>query len=178
MLPPDEPQRLAALQRYQILDTPPDGAFDHLTAVAAALFTVPIAVVSLVDHDRIWFKSHHGLDLCETGREPVLPCRCSSSRTASCLSTRSSLNARLSARDSGARLTREDLRALTPLFHWHINPYGQFALDLAPFIPGGCVTKEPDARIECFIVFGPATPYWVLSQLPLCSPLKRVGYLL
>ncbi len=72
MLPPDEPQRLAALQRYQILDTPPDGAFDHLTAVAAALFTVPIAVVSLVDHDRIWFKSHHGLDLCETGREPGL----------------------------------------------------------------------------------------------------------
>jgi formate hydrogenlyase transcriptional activator len=72
MLPPDEPERLAALQRYQILDTPPDGAFNHLTAVAAALFTVPIAVVSLVDHDRIWFKSHHGLDLCETGREPGL----------------------------------------------------------------------------------------------------------
>ena len=72
MLPPDEPERLAALQRYQILDTPPDGAFDHLTAVAAALFRVPIAVVSLVDHDRIWFKSHHGLDVCETGREPGL----------------------------------------------------------------------------------------------------------
>jgi formate hydrogenlyase transcriptional activator len=69
MLPPDEPERLAALQRYQILDTPPDGAFDQLTAVAAALFRVPIAVVSLVDHDRIWFKSHHGLDVCETGRE-------------------------------------------------------------------------------------------------------------
>jgi len=72
MLPPEEPERLAALQRYQILDTPPDGAFDHLTAVAAALFRVPIAVVSLVDHDRIWFKSHHGLDVCETGREPGL----------------------------------------------------------------------------------------------------------
>ena len=72
MLPPDEPERLAALQRYQILDTPPDGAFDHLTAVAAALFRVPIAVVSLVDHDRIWFKSHHGLDIGETGREPGL----------------------------------------------------------------------------------------------------------
>ena len=72
MLPPDEPGRLAALKRYQILDTPPDGAFNHLTAVAAALFRVPIAIVSLVDHDRIWFKSHHGLDLCETGREPGL----------------------------------------------------------------------------------------------------------
>ena len=72
MLPADEPERLAALQRYQILDTPPDGAFNHLTAVAAALFRVPIAIVSLVDHDRIWFKSHHGLDVCETGREPGL----------------------------------------------------------------------------------------------------------
>ena len=72
MLPPDEPERLAALQRYEILDTPPDGAFNHLTAVAAALFRVPIAVVSLVDHDRIWFKSHYGLEVCETGREPGL----------------------------------------------------------------------------------------------------------
>ena len=72
MLPPDEPERLAALQRYKILDTPPDGAFNHLTAVAAALFRVPIAVVSLVDHDRIWFKSHYGLEVCETGREPGL----------------------------------------------------------------------------------------------------------
>jgi formate hydrogenlyase transcriptional activator len=71
-LPPDEPARLAALRRYQILDTPPDGAFDNLTAVAAALFRVPIAIVSLVDHDRIWFKSHHGLDASETGREPGL----------------------------------------------------------------------------------------------------------
>src|SRR5208337_2893058 len=72
MLPPEEPERLAALQRYQILDTPPDGAFDHLTAVAANLFRVPIAIVSLVDHDRIWFKSHYGLDACEVGREPGL----------------------------------------------------------------------------------------------------------
>jgi len=71
-LPPDEPARLAAVRRYQILDTPPDGAFDDLTAVAAALFKVPIAIVSLVDHDRIWFKSHHGLDASETGREPGL----------------------------------------------------------------------------------------------------------
>jgi hypothetical protein len=71
-LPPEEPARLAALRRYQILDTPPDGAFDDLTAVAAALFKVPIAIVRLVDHDRIWFKSHHGLDASETGREPGL----------------------------------------------------------------------------------------------------------
>jgi formate hydrogenlyase transcriptional activator len=67
MLLQKERERLDALRRYRILDTPPDGAFDHLTAVAADLFEVPIAIVSLVDHDRIWFKSHHGLDACETG---------------------------------------------------------------------------------------------------------------
>jgi formate hydrogenlyase transcriptional activator len=72
MLPQNERERLDALQRYRILDTPSDGAFDHLTAVAADFFQVPIAIVSLVDHDRIWFKSHHGLDACEIGREPGL----------------------------------------------------------------------------------------------------------
>jgi formate hydrogenlyase transcriptional activator len=72
MLPQNEPERLEALRRYRILDTPPDGAFDHLTTVTANLFRVPIAIVSLVDHDRIWFKSRHGLDMCETGREPGL----------------------------------------------------------------------------------------------------------
>jgi PAS domain S-box-containing protein len=71
-MPPNEPERLRVLQRYQILDTPPDGAFDYLTAIAANLFRVPIAIVSLVDHDRIWFKSHHGLDLCEVERKPGL----------------------------------------------------------------------------------------------------------
>src|ERR1700739_4907646 len=71
-MPPNEPERLRVLQRYQILDTPPDGAFHYLTAIAANLFGVPIAIVSLVDHDRIWFKSHHGLDLCEVEREPGL----------------------------------------------------------------------------------------------------------
>lgn len=71
-LPANERERLSALQRYKILDTPPEGAFDHLTAVAANLFRVPIAIVSLVDHDRIWFKSHHGLDLSEVRREPGL----------------------------------------------------------------------------------------------------------
>ena len=72
ILPSKEQERLNALQQYQILDTPPDGAFDHLTALAAHLFHVPIAIVSLVDHDRIWFKSHHGLDVGEVGREPGL----------------------------------------------------------------------------------------------------------
>ena len=72
LLPEVEQERLDALRRYDLLDTPPDEAFDHITAVAASLFRVPIAIISLVDRDRIWFKSHHGLDLCETAREPGL----------------------------------------------------------------------------------------------------------
>ncbi len=72
-LPPaDETQRLAAVRRYDILDTPPDGAFDRVTAIAAKLFNVPISIVSIVDHDRIWFKSHHGLSVAEIGRDPGL----------------------------------------------------------------------------------------------------------
>ncbi len=65
-----EAGRLAAVRRYDILDTPPDGSFDRITAMAADLFDVPIAIVSLVDHDRIWFKSHHGLDVQQIDREP------------------------------------------------------------------------------------------------------------
>jgi hypothetical protein len=69
-----EAARLAALRRYDILDTPPDGAFDRITALAADLFSVPIAIVSLVDHDRIWFKSRHGLppEVEQIGRDPGL----------------------------------------------------------------------------------------------------------
>lgn len=72
LLPPDEAARLEAVHRYQILDTPQDGAFDRITALASRLFSVPIAIVSVVDQDRIWFKSHHGLDLDQVDREPGL----------------------------------------------------------------------------------------------------------
>lgn len=68
----DDVERLAAVQRYHILDTPPDGAFDRITAIAARLFQVPIALVTVVDHDRIWFKSRHGLALEQIDREPGL----------------------------------------------------------------------------------------------------------
>jgi sigma-B regulation protein RsbU (phosphoserine phosphatase) len=68
----DEAQRLAAVRRYQVLDTPPDGAFERITALAARLFQVPISIVSIVDSDRIWFKSHHGVDVDEIDREPGL----------------------------------------------------------------------------------------------------------
>jgi two-component sensor histidine kinase len=71
-LPANEPERLAAVRRYDILDTPPDGAFDRITKVAAGLFDVPIAIVSIVDQDRIWFKSHHGLEATEIPRGPGL----------------------------------------------------------------------------------------------------------
>ncbi len=71
-LSPDEAHRLAAVRRYDILDTPPDGAFDRVTRIAAQLFHVPIAIVSIVDSDRIWFKSHHGLDVEEIPRSPGL----------------------------------------------------------------------------------------------------------
>ena len=68
----DEDARLAAVRRYDVLDTPPDGAFDRITALAARLFDVPISIISIVDHDRIWFKSHHGIDATEIGRDSGL----------------------------------------------------------------------------------------------------------
>jgi sigma-B regulation protein RsbU (phosphoserine phosphatase) len=67
-----EDARLAAVRRYAVLDTPPDGAFDRITALAARHFGVPIAIVSIVDRDRIWFKSHHGVEAQEIGRDPGL----------------------------------------------------------------------------------------------------------
>jgi sigma-B regulation protein RsbU (phosphoserine phosphatase) len=73
LIPPDDLARLEVVRRYDILDTPPDGAFDRITALAARMFGVPIAIVSVVDTDRIWFKSHHGLpDVSEIDREPGL----------------------------------------------------------------------------------------------------------
>ena len=67
-----EVNRQAAVHRYDILDTPPDGTFDSITAIAATIFDVPIAIVSIVDHDRIWFKSHHGLEIDQVDRAPGL----------------------------------------------------------------------------------------------------------
>ena len=72
IIPPNEAQRLAAVHRYDVLDTAPDGAFDRVTRLAARIFDVPIATVSIVDHDRIWFKSLHGLDAEQIDREPGL----------------------------------------------------------------------------------------------------------
>lgn len=68
----EEQERIEALKRYQILDTPPDGAFDRITTLAATLFRVPIALITLVDTDRIWFKSRYGLDVAQIDRSPGL----------------------------------------------------------------------------------------------------------
>lgn len=70
--PPNEAERMAAVRRYDILDSPPDGAFDRITALAARRFGVPIAIISIVDEGRIWFKSHHGLPVQQIDREPGL----------------------------------------------------------------------------------------------------------
>ncbi len=67
-----ENKRLAELERFEILDTPSDGAFDNISALAAYILKTPIAIVSLVDKNRIWFKSHHGLDVNQIDREPGL----------------------------------------------------------------------------------------------------------
>ncbi len=73
IIPANEDQRMRAVRRYDILDTPPDGAFDRIAELAAELLGVPIAIVSIVDTDRIWFKSHHGLDgVSQIDRDPGL----------------------------------------------------------------------------------------------------------
>ncbi|WP_250453032.1 PAS domain S-box protein [Caballeronia sp. ATUFL_M2_KS44] len=67
-LPPDETERLRVLHRLAILDTAPEEAFDRITRVLAHMLGVPIALVSLIDEHRQWFKSRVGLEACETPR--------------------------------------------------------------------------------------------------------------
>lgn len=68
-IPFNEINRLLKLKSYQILDTPNEVIFDNLTNLASSIFQVPIALVSLVDEKRQWFKSSIGLSVCETKRE-------------------------------------------------------------------------------------------------------------
>ena len=67
-IPDDEPERLAALRRYGILDTLPEPVYDDLTALAAHICRTPIATISLIDADRQWFKSRIGLESQEDDR--------------------------------------------------------------------------------------------------------------
>lgn len=71
-MPTNENKRIEELKRYKILDTPPDGSFDRITRLASSLFDVPIAIISLVDTDRIWFKSAYGLNVNQINRDPGL----------------------------------------------------------------------------------------------------------
>lgn len=68
-LPPDETQRSALLDSLNLLDTAPEPVFDRVTRLAARLLGVPIALFSLVDTDRQWFKSRVGLDIDQTPRD-------------------------------------------------------------------------------------------------------------
>lgn len=68
-LPTNEAERLAALQRYRILDTPREQAFDDLVTIARAICGTSMGAVSLIDGERQWFKSLQGMDGEQTPRE-------------------------------------------------------------------------------------------------------------
>ncbi|RUO66354.1 PAS domain S-box-containing protein/diguanylate cyclase (GGDEF) domain-containing protein [Pseudidiomarina planktonica] len=68
-IPMNEAERLAALKSLQILDTPAEKRFDRLARLAAHILDAPIALISLVDENRLWFKAHFGMDVCEAPRK-------------------------------------------------------------------------------------------------------------
>jgi phosphoribosyl 1,2-cyclic phosphodiesterase/CheY-like chemotaxis protein len=65
----DEERRIQAVQGLGLLDTPAEERFDRITRIAAAAFRVPIALVTLIDRERQWFKSRHGMPAAETHRD-------------------------------------------------------------------------------------------------------------
>ncbi len=68
-IPQEEKERLETLRSLNILDTSPEERFDRLTRMVKKLFGVPIALVSIIDENRQWFKSCIGLSATETSRE-------------------------------------------------------------------------------------------------------------
>jgi GAF domain-containing protein len=68
-IPDDDDKRLRVLRELLILDTPPEQRFDRIVEFAASEFDVPIALISLIDRERQWFKARVGLDVCETARD-------------------------------------------------------------------------------------------------------------
>ncbi len=69
LIPPNEEERLALLRRYEVLDTPPEETFDRITRLAARIFQVPMATISMIDERRQWYKSCYGLNGAGTPRE-------------------------------------------------------------------------------------------------------------
>ena len=67
--PANEQQRLATLRGYEILDTEPEAGFDDLTLLASYVCQTPVALISLIDADRQWFKSKVGVSVTETSRD-------------------------------------------------------------------------------------------------------------
>jgi len=67
--PKNEKQRLNVLWQYDVLDTVPEKVFDDLTDLAATICEAPIALISLVDEDRQWFKAKTGMTISETSRD-------------------------------------------------------------------------------------------------------------
>ena len=68
-IPQDEDQRLAALGRYEIMDTMPERAYDDLLAIAAGICGTPMGAISMIDSNRQWFKAQKGLPVSETSRD-------------------------------------------------------------------------------------------------------------
>ncbi|WP_234733690.1 GAF domain-containing hybrid sensor histidine kinase/response regulator [Tellurirhabdus bombi] len=72
-IPVNELQRLAAVQRYALLDTLPEAEYDRITCIASELCQTPVALISLIDEKRQWVKSHYGLAVSEVPRD-ISPC--------------------------------------------------------------------------------------------------------
>lgn len=68
-LPSNESERLKSLEEHQILDTLPEEVYDDITNIASQICGTPIALITLVDKERQWFKSKLGLDAAETSRQ-------------------------------------------------------------------------------------------------------------
>lgn len=68
-LPDNEAERLAALRQLLLLDTAPEERFNMIVDYAASEFEVPICLMTLLDHERQWFKARVGMDACSTGRD-------------------------------------------------------------------------------------------------------------